>query len=271
MSDSAKTTIVPLEKLAADIGFKALAVYLWEISGVDEPTEVVEASIPDEALSLSEVGCDTDETVDKNALCPLRPKRQKTNMAGFSVLEEEQEYVVSAEQADNMEPTGSHAEVQPPEKESASSMAEKGPPQQASGARLEQTSTSSTAEKGPPQQASGARLEQTSTSSTAEKGPPQQTSGARLEQKSTSSMAEKGPSQQVSGARLSAGDGVPSAADAEMQRSSTEPRTSNLEPTGSHAEVEPPEQKSASSTAVKDPAEQSSNANMSTVQMKRPN
>ena len=205
MSDSAKTTIVPLEKLAADIGFKALAVYLWEISGVDEPTEVVEASIPDEALSLSEVGCDTDETVDKNALCPLRPKRQKTNMAGFSVLEEEQEYVVSAEQADNMEPTGSHAEVQPPEKESASS------------------------------------------------------------------MAEKGPSQQVSGARLSAGDGVPSAADAEMQRSSTEPRTSNLEPTGSHAEVEPPEQKSASSTAVKDPAEQSSNANMSTVQMKRPN
>ena len=249
MSDSAKTTIVPLEKLAADIGFKALAVYLWEISGVDEPTEVVEASIPDEALSLSEVGCDTDETVDKNALCPLRPKRQKTNMAGFSVLEEEQEYVVSAEQADNMEPTGSHAEVQPPEKESASSMAEKGPPQQASGARLEQTSTSSTAEK----------------------GPPQQTSGARLEQKSTSSMAEKGPSQQVSGARLSAGDGVPSAADAEMQRSSTEPRTSNLEPTGSHAEVEPPEQKSASSTAVKDPAEQSSNANMSTVQMKRPN
>jgi len=249
MSDSAKTTIVPLEKLAADIGFKALAVYLWEISGVDEPTEVVEASIPDEALSLSEVGCDTDETVDKNALCPLRPKRQKTNMAGFSVLEEEQEYVVSAEQADNMEPTGSHAEVQPPEKESASSMAEKGPPQQASGARLEQTSTSSTAEK----------------------GPPQQMSGARLEQKSTSSMAEKGPSQQVSGARLSAGDGVPSAADAEMQRSSTEPRTSNLEPTGSHAEVEPPEQKSASSTAVKDPAEQSSNANMSTVQMKRPN
>ena len=161
-----------------------------------------------------------------------------------SVASGEKQRSSTAPRTSNLESSGSQAEVKPSEEKSTSNLAEKGSLQQTSGARLS---------KDVPSVASAEKQR----SSTAPKTSDLEPSGSQAdaqppEQKSTSSMAEKGPPQQTSGARLSKEEGVPSVASGEKQRSSTAPRTSNLESFDSQqAGVEPTEQKSTSSVVEK--------------------
>ena len=86
------------------------------------------------------------------------------------------------------------------------------------------------------------------------------------EEKRDSHVAEKEPAEETSGVKLSGEDGVPSVPSAVKEQSSTAPRTSDLEPSGSQTEVEPTEQKRDSSTAEKEPAEQTSDAGIGSQQ-----
>jgi len=95
-----------------------------------------------------------------------------------------------------------------------------------------------------------------------------QSTGDRVDEepaegKRDTGVAEEGLAKETSGAKLSGEDGVPSVPSADKEQSSTAPLSSNLEPTGSHAEVEPAEQKRDSGTAEKGPAEQMSGAKLS--------
>ena len=77
------------------------------------------------------------------------------------------------------------------------------------------------------------------------------------EEKRDSGVAEKEPAEETTAAKPSGDDGVPSVPSADK------PPSSNLEPTGSHAEVEPAEEKRDASTAEQGPAEQMSDAELS--------
>ena len=106
MSDSLTEPSVSLAMLADNLGFEALAVYLWEMSGVDEPVPADEPDEPDDDDDIATMDSvsffprpDVEDIVEptRTRSKPLRAAQS----SGFGVLQEEEEAAVVAEQQES--------------------------------------------------------------------------------------------------------------------------------------------------------------------------